>query len=279
MSQTRLTDHQLNYFETFGFLSFPGLLADCIDEIIDAFEVVWEDHGGGHDGKPHDDLNRSCIVPFMDQSERLSELLDDPRIHDILASLLGDDFNYAGSDGNYYAGDTGWHSDGWRKENRSIKIALYLDKLTCDTGALRVIHGSHWPGDSYGETLQEKVQDSQELLGIEGAEVPAFVFDNQPGDVLCFYHNTKHAAFGGSPRRRMFTINCHRRYPEDRIQELRDHITIFARHWMDRVYGDAMVRTAGPDRMVHLEQIMANDGHLAELSRQMREKMSEPSRG
>ena len=49
--------------------------------------------------------------------------------------------------------------------------------------------------------------------------------------------------------------------------------------WIDRVYGDAMVRTASPTRMRHLEQVMANDGHLAELSRQARERMSEPSRG
>ena len=37
--------------------------------------------------------------------------------------------------------------------------------------------------------------------------------------------------------------------------------------------------TEGPERMRHLEQVLANDGHLAELSRQAREKMAEPSRG
>jgi len=45
--------------------------------------------------------------------DHLSTLLDDPRIHDVAASLLGDDFNYMGSDGNFYAGDTRWHSDGY----------------------------------------------------------------------------------------------------------------------------------------------------------------------
>jgi len=39
------------------------------------------------------------------------------------------------------------------------------------------------------------------------------------------------------------------------------------------------MRTAGPARQRHLEQIMANDGHLAELTRQAKERMSEPSRG
>ena len=43
--------------------------------------------------------------------------------------------------------------------------------------------------------------------------------------------------------------------------------------------GKAMIRTAGPERMVHLEQMLANDGHLAELSRRKRAEMTERSRG
>ena len=279
MAQTRLSEQQMALFADFGFLQFPGLLADCIDEIIDEFEAVWARHGGGHDGRPHDGERRSCIVPFIDQSERLSALIDDPRIHDIAASLLGDDFNYAGSDGNYYAGDTRWHSDGWNVDGPpSIKIALYLDPLTRDTGALRVIPGSHRPGDTYGDALQEQVRESESLWGIEGRDVPAYALESRPGDVACFNHNTKHASFGGNPRRRMFTINCHAHYPEERLDGLRERIGSFARFWLDRVYGEAMVRTAGPERMVHLEQILANDGHLAELSRRQRAEMTEPSR-
>ena len=135
MKATRLTAEQMRAFETFGFLQFPGLLADCSDEIIEEFEAVWQRHGGGHHGQPHDGERRSCLVPFIDQSERLSALIDDPRMHDIIASLLGDDFNYAGSDGNYYAGDTRWHSDGWNVHGPlSIKLALYLDPLTRHRG-------------------------------------------------------------------------------------------------------------------------------------------------
>src|SRR5437868_12769371 len=107
-----LTPQQTAFFETFGYLAFPGLLWDRVDAITEAFEEVWREHGGGHHGKPHDEQRRSCIVPFVDQSEVLSSLLDDPRIEGIGASLLGDDFNYMGSDGNFYVGDTPWHSDG-----------------------------------------------------------------------------------------------------------------------------------------------------------------------
>jgi alpha-galactosidase len=35
MTSTRLTDQQLAFIDTFGFLSFRGLLADCIRQITD----------------------------------------------------------------------------------------------------------------------------------------------------------------------------------------------------------------------------------------------------
>lgn len=274
-----LTEQQLRFFETFGYLSFPGLMADRIQAVIDAFESVWVERGGGHDGRPHDGQRRSCIVPFIDQSEYLCTLVDDPRIRGIAASLLGDDFNYMGSDGNYYAGDTGWHSDGWHTEIRHVKLAFYLDPLTRDTGCLRVIPGSHHITDTYAKTLQAQVGKSQDLWGMHGRDIPAAALETQPGDLVCFNHNTKHAAFGGGTRRRMFTINLCQRYPEEKLQELRDYISGAARFWIERAYSDTMVRTAGPERRKHLEQVMANDGHLAELSRQARERMSEPSRG
>lgn len=275
----KLTDQQLNFFHTFGYMSFPGVMADRIEEITDEFEALWASHGGGHNGRPHDGKARSCIVPFIDQRERLCSLLDDPRIVGIATSLLGDDFNYMTSDGNYYAGDTGWHSDGWYPELLHIKIALYLDPLTRDTGCLRVIPGSHLPGDRYADALQQQVRQSQELWGLHGRDVPAMALETTPGDLVCFNHNTKHAAFGGSLRRRMFTINLSQRYPEDRLEALRSYIGGAARFWIDRLYSEVMVRTAGPERMRHLEQVMTNDGHLAELSRQARERMPEPSRG
>jgi hypothetical protein len=276
---TRLTEQQIHFFDTFGYLGFPGLMADRCEEIVREFEAVWAERGGGHDGRPHDGKARSCIVPFIDQSELLCTLLDDPRILAIANSLLGEDFNYMGSDGNYYVGDTGWHSDGWHSDIRHIKIAFYLDPVTRDTGCLRVIPGSHLIQDEYAQTLQQKVGKSQENFGMPGKEIPAIALETQPGDLVCFNHNTKHAAFGGGSNRRMFTINLCQRYPEERFQDLRNYISGHARFWLDRNYGEKMMRTAGPERRRHLEQVMANDGHLAELSRQARERMAEPSRG
>jgi hypothetical protein len=279
MPDLQLTEQQLTYFKTFGFLAFPGLLQDRIAEITREFEAIFAARGGGHAGKPHEGKQRSCIVPFIDQSPVLSSLLDDPRIHGIASSLLGDDFNFMPSDGNYYSGDTGWHSDGWHQETLHVKIAFYLDPLTRDTGCLRVIPGSHKIGDAYAESLQKEIYGCQEFWNLHGRDVPALALETKPGDILVFNHNTKHAAFGGSGWRRMFTMNLCQRYPEARIQELRDYLNGVSRFWVERAYGDIMMNTAGPQRRRHLEQVMANDGHIAELSRQAKARMAEPARG
>lgn len=275
----QLSEQQLAFFNTFGYLSFPGLMADAIDGITNAFEDIWAKRGGGHNGRTHDGTKRSCIVPFIDQHERLCALLDDPRVHGVLTGLLGPDFNYVGSDGNYYAGDTGWHSDGWGKTVRFVKIAFYLDPLTRNTGCLRVIPGSHHLEDRFGLSLQEHIRKSAEHWGMEGKDLPALALETQPGDLLVFNHNIKHAAFGGSTHRRMFTINCSQRFPEDQIEDLKKYISAHARFWLDRLYGDTMIATAGPQRRVHLEQVCANDGHLAELAAKARAEMPEPARG
>lgn len=281
----RLTDQQIAYFDTFGYLFFPGLLRDAADKIIEGFERVWADHGGGHAGRPHDHKQRSALLPFIDKDEYLSSLIDDPRIEGIAASLLGDDFNYETSDGNFYVGDTNWHSDGFAdRKYLSLKMALYLDKLTADTGCVRVIPGSHRFSDSFAQSLHEAIGNpreprSEELWGIDGKNVPAIAVENEPGDLVVFNHNTKHAAFGGSTRRRMFTINMEQRFAEEDLPMLREIMGKETRFWIERAYGEAMLRTAGPARMRHLEQRLANDDHLAELSRNARETMTEPARG
>jgi ectoine hydroxylase-related dioxygenase (phytanoyl-CoA dioxygenase family) len=278
---TLLTEQQLAQFDTFGFLGFPGLLADRADAIIEAFTENWAKHGGGHNGKPHDGKARSVVVQFLDQSEYLSTLLDDHRIHDIAASILGDDFNYMGSDGNFYVGDTKWHSDGYggRGGPKHIKIAFYLDPLTRNTGALRVIPGSHRVGEPYADQLERDVKNSSSVWGISGDQIPAQALETVAGDVLVFNHDCKHSAWGGSTRRRMFTMNCCERYPEDKLPELRKYIGQASRFFLERAYDDTIVRNATPERMVHLEQVLANDFGLAELSRKRRLEMPEPARG
>ena len=77
----------------------------------------------------------------------------------------------------------------------------------------------------------------------------------------------------------MFTLNFEQRVAGEDIEELKERMGKETRFWIEREYGETMKRTAGSGRMVHLEQRMSNDGHMAELARKAREEMSEPSRG
>src|SRR4029079_7328727 len=127
--------------------------------------------------------------------------------------------------------------------------------------ALRVIPGSHRVGEPFAEELERSIRKSADLWGVSGRQMPAIALDTTPGDILVFNHDLKHASFGGSQRRRMFTMNCSQRYPEDKLAAVRDQMAGGTRFWIEHAYGEQMVGTAGPERMVHLEQCLANDGH------------------
>ena len=224
-------------------------------------------------------------MPFVDQSEYLSSLLDDPRVDGIFQGLMGKDYNYIGSDGNFYVGDTNWHSDtDWSGVMRGkpprvyYKMAIYLDHVTRESGALRVIPGSHRWGDMFAESVERSVRKAPEVLGISGAEVPAIALESLPGDVVVFNQNLKHSSWGGGKRRRMFTLNTTARFADADLPYLRNEVTGFARFWVDSVYGPAMVKGPG-SRMVHLKQALDNQGHLAEEVRKAKATMKEPSRG
>lgn len=147
----------------------PGLLAGDIGWITDEFEAVFQDRGVVHDGQ-----KRSTVGPFIDQREKLCTLLDHPKIDALASLLLGEDFNYIAGDGNYYTGDTPWHSDGFHRVGEFVKIALYLDPVGRDTGALRVIPGSHRIDQENNWAARQSVR-SEESWGIARAMcIPSF---------------------------------------------------------------------------------------------------------
>ena len=93
---------------------------------------------------------------------------------------------------HHYAGYTVWHYDAGGYEAYGIKFAIYLDPVRADTGALRLIPGSHLRPfhdrvaavDPIGPRFSRAAATPQErqaaLAGI-GA-VPCVVCDSDPGD-------------------------------------------------------------------------------------------------
>jgi len=280
-----LTKQQVRFFDIFGYLSLPGLFAREAEAITQVFETVWTDYGGGHNQRLHDHEQNSALLPFIDHHRYLCALLDDERVEDIGAGLVGEDFNYMSSDGNYFVGDTVWHSDGYQRAPgyRSIKLAFYLDAVGRDSGCLRIIPGSHRMGEAYAETVHETIpnsgsNNSEEDWGIPGTDIPAVAVETKPGDLVVFNHRIKHASFGGGTRRRMFTINLQQRFRDEDEHLLRECLGSLAGFWYERVYSPLMLETADADRMRHLEQRLAHGDHLPALVAKARQKMAEPNR-
>ena len=97
-------------------------------------------------------------------------------------------------------------------------MAFYLDPTTRDTGALRVIPGSHRVGEPFADALERHLRNGG--FGIDPSTVPQLP-SNDARRPRRLHHSIKHSSsFGGSGRRRMYTMNFAERYPEDKLPEL-----------------------------------------------------------
>ena len=268
----QLTQEQLDFFDTFGYLMIPQLFStDETDKIIDVFEWSIQNRGGGEN---HDGSSRTMFLGPIERHPEMCRLLDHPAILDLIGGILGEDFNYCSGDGNYYSGNTGWQPDGGWGQLFATKTAFYLDPLTRDTGALRFIPRSHRP-DHFVRKEKIDVNNSMELFGVPPSEFPGSIaVETNPGDVVIFNHDLYHASFGGGNRRRMFTMNCtrHAKNPED-LKRVHEYVRIHAPGGYKYktgagMYHAPMIDTADENRRAHLYQPMElHDQIYPELAR------------
>ena len=235
-----LSSEQISFFDTFGYLVFRGLFSAQEMEVIDrAFEdVMAEDRAG----QAYRGDKRHSVAACAELRPALRSVIEDDRIYGAMEDLLGPDLIWLGSDGNYYTGDTAWHSDGTVMDMGRIKVALYLDPVGRDTGCLRFIPGSHKMPlheelqalrvERTKQTIQEGRNDAEALdkyreKGIDvdaqafdtaPDQLPAYAAESQPGDVVMFDENLYHASFGGKTGRRMFTM-CYANVPASESAE------------------------------------------------------------
>jgi len=210
------------FYETFGYLKLPGVFTDDVERISRGFDEVFESDGPRlalepdnryhhvRDGR-EDATVRTIIPSFIDQSDDLSWIRTDPRVLDVVEGILGPGARYAESDGNLINCDVRWHTDVYGVEDDAahLKLFFYLDPLRAETGALRVMPGSHGDGH-FAEEVQRTVHLLDQLPDRWGCgfdEVPATVVDVDPGDLVIMDFKTVHASLGGLSGRRLFTVN------------------------------------------------------------------------
>lgn len=214
-------DEQAAFFNTFGFICQRAWFSSTeMESLRTAAQGLFVEDARDHG---FDGTERQQIQGFVERHAKLVDLLDDDRIVDIATQLLGPDFIWIGSDGNRYVGETGWHPDGSNLSYRRIKFLFYLDPLGRESGALRLIPGSHL--DSLHSSLRRLLQRRDETItpygvmasrrgnrtgsgfGVLASELPSIAIETNPGDVVLFDQNIWHSSFGGRAGRMMFTMN------------------------------------------------------------------------
>ncbi|TNF36624.1 MAG: hypothetical protein EP312_00685 [Gammaproteobacteria bacterium] len=256
-----LTEEQVLFFKVFGFLHLPGLFLPEIQSIQDAFDKVIEDHPDEkieHLHEAHYNAKRIMMPRFIEKCDLLTQLLSDPRITSIAQSLCGEDYNYFSSDGNIFSGDTIWHRDsyGLVRRHKYTKFLFYLDPIKADSGALRVIPGSHHQGQHFSKILHDILSEPEQQLGVPAKEVPSQVVETTPGDLIVFDYNIQHATCDSRFPRRMFSIGFTEYFPEAKKQQAIDSIRQRVADY-GRIYSEAILQSGEPAIRDHIQQILA----------------------
>jgi len=192
-----LTDQQYSHFQTFGFVVLRKVFTE--DELTLIKEELERTMAAAYAHDPFDGSKRHWVPMFDKSTPFLANLLEDPRLCDVAEQLYGDDTIGMLTDANRYVGDTNWHPDTASIHQYGVKFAFYLDPVGPDSGALRVIPGSHLL--PLHETLDSKIGARESVI----EDIPSVVCSSEPGDVVAFDLRLWHASVGGSDDRRMCT--------------------------------------------------------------------------
>ncbi len=195
------TDHQLDQFNTFGFLVLRQVFSP---EELETIEVEYENGlNTAYKHIPFDGSKRHWTNTLGPETPFMASMLEDSRIHELAQQLHGEDVIGMNADANRYVGHTSWHPDhnaDPKKDCYGIKFAYYLDPVSAHTGALRVVPGSH------KLPLHRELGDMINRYGLDVQDIPSYVCESEPGDVVAFDLRLWHASCGGSVGRRMCTL-------------------------------------------------------------------------
>ncbi|HEU5391481.1 MAG TPA: phytanoyl-CoA dioxygenase family protein [Streptosporangiaceae bacterium] len=198
-----LTTSQVDHFRTFGFIVLRGYLADRISALRAETDAAIRDaYAATYDERVIDGIS-GHYLPMASRLTPVSTSLvcDDPRLIDAAEQLLGGPVIPECPEGVLYFSEAGWHTDDGIGV-RGVKFAVYVDQLTGDTGALRLVPGSHHPEQNARlAAYSRRGPDRSEAEAAAcQASFPGFIADTAPGDGIAFDLHTWHASFGGRDR-------------------------------------------------------------------------------
>jgi hypothetical protein len=211
-----LTTGQADHFRTFGFVVLRGFLAGHVGMLRAETDAAIRDaYVATYDERVIDGIS-GHYLPMASRLTPVSASLvcDDPRFIDAAGRLLGGPVIPECPEGVLYFFEAGWHTDDGIGV-RGVKFAAYFDQLTADTGALRLVPGSHHPEQNARLAGYRKrrgpVQNDADAAAYQ-ASIPGYVAATAPGDVVAFDLHVWHASTGG--RDRLAWTAVYQRCPE-----------------------------------------------------------------
>jgi hypothetical protein len=211
-----LTTGHVDHFRTFGFVVLRGYLGDrAAAPRAEADAAIRDAYAATYDERVIDGIS-GHYLPMASRLTPVSASLacDDPRLLDAAEQLLGGPVIPECPEGVLYFAEAGWHTDDGIGV-RGVKFAAYLDELTGDNGALRLVPGSHHPEQNARLAAYSRRQEparSEADAAAYHASFPGYIAETSPGDVIAFDLHTWHASFGG--RDRLAWTAVYQRCPE-----------------------------------------------------------------
>ena len=192
-----LTTDQWKQFQLFGFVVLRGWLTESETAALrdEALQRLRKEHGSSFDERPWQSGMAGHYVPMLDPTAPMScAIVEDDRFHAAARELLDGECLISPADTHavLYFGEAGWHTDvGY--DLRTVKFAAYLDAVTGPTGALRVLPLSH-------SVPYKSLASYTHHPRVETEDVPGYVCETEPGDVIVFDGKLFHASTGGRDR-------------------------------------------------------------------------------
>lgn len=191
------------HFRTFGYVVARNLLSDpeveqLSSEVTSALTDAYGDIGTDLDSDGAGGI-RGDYLPLAADSAPLSQALiaDDPRFYQGSVALTGGPTVPTAPIATCFTSNAGWHNDDG-SDIGGVKFLAHLQPRAADTGALRVVPGSH-RGTFLG-SIQEYFGQDPARPGFPGWPVPFISLETAPGDVIAFDRHLLHSSAGGSNR-------------------------------------------------------------------------------
>ncbi len=215
-----LSDQQVQFFETFGFLVRRNVFSAA--EVVRYTAEVDLRAAASHRLIPfvpaaigQGGRQQNLLVP---STPFLTSLMEDDRLAGAAEELVGE-LAWIGANAHQFVGNSVWHFDGGCRQWNGVNNLIYTRPVRGDSGALRVLPGSHhWEvheaaasydplGTRWTRAAATPEEKRRALAAVDA--IPGFVCDANPGDVVSFHMQVYHGSSGGGGDRRACTLSYH----------------------------------------------------------------------